>query len=148
MKFSEKLLRLRKKAGMSQEDLAEKLEVSRQAISRWELETALPDAPNLIRISDLFGVSVDYLLHDNYESDSDIPSVKKVVSDMEKKDKKHNKLYLITSILMYFGAICLFIACGFSKNYMFLAAGILYVISASGFLHTYFKGRTNNTNKD
>ena len=71
MKFSEKLFQLRKKAGMSQEELAEQLEVSRQAISRWEMGTAMPDAPNLLRISTLFGISVDYLLHDSYESDND-----------------------------------------------------------------------------
>ena len=56
MKFSEKLFQLRKKAGMSQEELAEQLEVSRQAISRWEMGTAMPDAPNLLRISTLFGI--------------------------------------------------------------------------------------------
>lgn len=148
MKFSEKLLQLRKKAGMSQEDLAEKLEVSRQAISRWELGTATPDAPNLIGISSLFGVSIDYLLHDDYKSDDDIPSVKEVTSKMKKRDKKHHKLYLVTSVLMYFGAICFLVACSLSNNYLFLVAGILYVISASGFLYNYFKSKPSNANKE
>lgn len=67
MKLSEKLIALRKEQGWSQEDFAEKLEVSRQAVSRWENETALPDAQNLLRISRLFRVSADYLLNDGYE---------------------------------------------------------------------------------
>lgn len=64
MKFGEKLAGLRKKAGMSQEDLAEKLEVSRQAVSRWEAGSTLPDAVNLLKLSDLFCVSADALLRD------------------------------------------------------------------------------------
>lgn len=146
MKFSEKLFQLRKKAGMSQEDLAEQLGVSRQAISRWEMGTAMPDAPNLLRISVLFGVSADYLLHDDYQSDNDIPRVKEVKLEMQKEGIKNNKLNLITSILMYFAATAFCIAFGFSdRNYMFLGAGILYIISASGFLYTYFKGKSDNT---
>ena len=76
MKFHEKLIKLRKSKGLSQEELAEMLNVSRQAISRWELESTLPDVPNLIRISEIFGVSTDYLVHDDYESDEDIPIAK------------------------------------------------------------------------
>lgn len=50
MKLSDKIIGLRKSNGMSQEDLAEKLDVSRQAISRWESGTAMPDANNIIWI--------------------------------------------------------------------------------------------------
>ena len=64
MTFSEKLLDLRKQENLSQEALAEKLDVSRQAISRWESGTAMPDAMNLLQLSKLFGVSIDYLLND------------------------------------------------------------------------------------
>lgn len=64
MTFGEKILMLRKEKGMSQEDLASKLGVSRQAISRWELEGVLPDASNIVELSKLFGVSTDYLLKD------------------------------------------------------------------------------------
>ena len=65
MNFAEKLLHLRKREGLSQEDLAAHLEVSRQAVSRWEMGTALPDAPNLLRISKRIGVTVDFLLNDS-----------------------------------------------------------------------------------
>lgn len=73
MTFAEKLLKLRKKAGLSQEELAAKLSVSRQAVSRWELGAALPDAPNLLQISTLFGVTADYLLHDEWEEEQAPP---------------------------------------------------------------------------
>ena len=62
MKLSDKIIGLRKSNGMSQEDLAEKLDVSRQAISRWESGTAMPDANNILQLSKLFGVTTDYLL--------------------------------------------------------------------------------------
>lgn len=68
MKLSEKIIRLRKGRELSQEELAERLGVSRQAVSRWESGTALPDAGNLRQISRLFEVSADYLLDEERES--------------------------------------------------------------------------------
>lgn len=67
MTFKEKLLTLRKKAGLSQEELAEKLDVSRQAVSRWEMGETLPDAKNILELSNLFGVSTDSLLRNEME---------------------------------------------------------------------------------
>ena len=61
MTFGEKIQALRKDAGMSQEELAERLEVSRQAISKWERGAGYPETEKLIRMSRLFGVSLDYL---------------------------------------------------------------------------------------
>lgn len=81
MELSDKIIQLRKSNGWSQEDLAEKLNVSRQAISRWEGATAQPDATNILQLSKLFGVTTDYLLNDEYESDNDLPKVKEVKSD-------------------------------------------------------------------
>ena len=65
MKSSEKLIALRKSKGMSQEELGEKLGVTRQTISKWELEQTIPDMNSLNKISELFDVSVDYLANDN-----------------------------------------------------------------------------------
>lgn len=69
MTFGEKLLKMRKARGWSQEDLAEKLGVSRQAVSRWEAGTAKPDADKIIGLCDLFGVSADYLLREDYSGE-------------------------------------------------------------------------------
>lgn len=80
MKLNEKILTLRKKMGLSQEELAEKLNVSRQAVSRWEVGSAQPDASNVLQLSKLFGVTADYLLNDEYESDRDVPIVRRTES--------------------------------------------------------------------
>ena len=53
---------------MSQENLASQLNVSRQAISKWELDSSLPDTENIIQLGELFEVSIDYLLKDNMEN--------------------------------------------------------------------------------
>lgn len=64
MIFSEKLQLLRRSKGLTQENLAEKLDVSRQAVARWESGQAYPDIGNLIAVSKLFHVTVDYLVKD------------------------------------------------------------------------------------
>ena len=64
MLLSEKILMLRKKQGWSQEELAEKLGVSRQSVSKWESASASPDISKLVEIADIFEVSTDYLLKD------------------------------------------------------------------------------------
>lgn len=61
-RLGNKLYELRKKAGLSQEELAERLDVSRQAVSKWECGESLPDTDNLITISKLYGVSLDELV--------------------------------------------------------------------------------------
>lgn len=62
MEFAQKLRTIRKQAGMSQEKLAEKLGVSRQAVTKWETDAGIPDIGNLQAISDLFQISIDELL--------------------------------------------------------------------------------------
>jgi len=69
MTMGEKILALRKARGWSQEELAEQVGVTRQAVSRWESGAAKPDADKTIAVCDLFGVSADYLLRDNYSAE-------------------------------------------------------------------------------
>lgn len=76
MTFSEKLIVLRKKKGMSQEQLAEQLDVSRQSVSKWEAHQALPETSKIILISNLFGVSIDLLLKDELSVKYDEPIIK------------------------------------------------------------------------
>ena len=74
MKFSEKLYTLRRSANMTQTELAEKLNVSRQAVSRWEMGTAKPEVDTIIAMSDLFGITLDELLKNKEEAPHlDIP---------------------------------------------------------------------------
>ena len=64
MTLAEKILHLRTELGLSQLELAEKLEVSRQSVSKWETGQSVPDLDKLIKLSDLFGVSVDELVRE------------------------------------------------------------------------------------
>ena len=69
MIFADKLIRLRKKSGMSQEEFAEKMNVSRQAVSKWESAQSIPDLERILKIADMFGVTTDYLLKDDIEDE-------------------------------------------------------------------------------
>lgn len=75
MTFSEKLIILRKKKGMSQEQLAELLGVSRQSVSKWEAQQALPETTKIIIIANFFGVSIDLLLRDDQSLEYDEPII-------------------------------------------------------------------------
>lgn len=81
MNLSDKIVELRKKNGFSQEDLADELQVSRQAVSRWEQGTADPSSSNILELSKLFNVTTDYLLNDDYYSDEDLPKIKEIRKD-------------------------------------------------------------------
>lgn len=67
MIFADKLIELRKKNGWSQEELAEKLEVSRQTVSKWEGAQSVPDLGRMLKLSELFGVTTDCLMKDELE---------------------------------------------------------------------------------
>jgi transcriptional regulator with XRE-family HTH domain len=67
MNIGEKIQQLRKANNLSQEQLAVQLEVSRQAVSKWELNESTPDTDKIILISRIFSVSTDYLLLENPE---------------------------------------------------------------------------------
>ena len=70
MTFGEKLQALRQKAGMSQDALAEKVNVSRQAVSRWERDETMPETDKVVALADLFGVTTDYLLRQQSEPEA------------------------------------------------------------------------------
>ena len=74
MILADKIIDLRKKAGWSQEELAEKLGVSRQSVSKWEGAQSIPDMNKILQLSELFGVSTDYLLKDSLEAAETVPS--------------------------------------------------------------------------
>ena len=62
MILAEKIIKLRKQKGWSQEDLAARLSVSRQSVSKWESMASIPDLDKIVKLSRIFGVSTDYLL--------------------------------------------------------------------------------------
>lgn len=81
MIFADKLIDLRKKNGMSQEELAEKMNVSRQAVSKWEGAQSVPDLNRILALSRIFSVTTDYLLNDEIEILDDEP----VIGDDDEK---------------------------------------------------------------
>ena len=83
MILADKIIRLRKKNGWSQEELADKINVSRQAVSKWEGAQSIPDLEKILQLGALFGVTTDYLLKDYIEeeeftTDSSDTSIKKI----------------------------------------------------------------------
>ena len=79
MTLGEKILELRTGRGMSQEDLAAALEVSRQSVSKWETNQSVPDLDKIIRLADLFGVTVDQLVREGERPEPPEPPEPRVV---------------------------------------------------------------------
>jgi transcriptional regulator with XRE-family HTH domain len=77
MILADKIIQLRKKRGWSQEDLAEKLNVSRQSVSKWEGSNSLPDLNKILKLAEIFGVSTDDLLKDEMEVQENVNVTKK-----------------------------------------------------------------------
>lgn len=134
MKLSDKIVGLRKSNGMSQEDLAEKLDVSRQAISRWESGAAMPDANNILQLSKLFDVTTDYLLNDDYQSDNDLPKIKEVQND----NLGQIMIYLVTLEVMIL--LMQFMTTFILQNVFFAFLSFLpFVAAIGGFEYAYQK---------
>lgn len=74
MAISNRLYELRRKSGLSQEQLAEQLNVSRQAISKWESGQSVPESEKLLLISDYFKVSLDYLMKEEVPEPEPVPT--------------------------------------------------------------------------
>ncbi len=104
MNLGEKIKECRKQAGFSQEQLAERLNVSRQAITKWETNKGIPDIANLTAISDEFGLSLDELIKD------DVVVKKKIITDSSAK-KWHILMivYLVATLFMLFFELRIFI---------------------------------------
>lgn len=99
MTFGEKLQLLRKGRGWSQERLAEEIPISRQAVSKWESGAAMPDTENVVRISQLFEVSTDYLLHDDFTGDGDIPAVKRREEELQKARNRETGMMVLVGLM-------------------------------------------------
>lgn len=93
MMIGNKISFCRKKAGMSQEALATKLNISRQAVSRWEMGQAVPDTEKIIQLSKLFHVSTDYLLMDEIEESLAEENPPNIQTDSTKEKRRHLRIY-------------------------------------------------------
>ena len=141
MKLSDKITTLRKANNWTQEELAEKIDVSRQAISRWENGTALPDANNILQLSKLFDVTADYLLNEDYDSDNDIPCVKEVQQALDIKKSHNQELLLVTFAISFLTAILwVVMAILFGKPFAFIQTVVCLVLAGLS-LRAYIKNR-------
>ena len=136
MSLGEKIREHRKQAGLSQEQLAEKLNVSRQAITKWETDKGIPDVTNLIAISDEFGVSLDELIK------GDVAVKKKLIADGSAK-----KWHVL--VIVYLIAIVAYIAY-FAVCHRMLMIGFLIATLFMLFfeLRIFIKERIHKQNRD
>ena len=110
VEIANKLVKLRKTSGLSQEALAEKIGVSRQAVSKWERAESSPDTDNLISLARLYNVSLDDMLNPGDNFDKQDPC-KNVIDGDEKSSKKTSLLkvfpypILVTIIYLFIGII-------------------------------------------
>ena len=119
MNFSEKLLTLRKAKDLTQEQLAEKLDVSRQSVSKWESGQATPDLEKIVEISAIFDVTTDYLLKSSEIDDLSVKTemLEKQQQMMLLREQKNQRTF---ECVMYSVAVYLiFFAVYFIGNYYF-----------------------------
>lgn len=112
MTIGDKILNLRKARGWSQEEMADRVGVTRQAVSRWESNSAKPDADKIVDICDLFGVSADYLLRDKYAGEGDFGSSDPSPVPMAVPAAPMVTAWQILGILMIILGILTFLALG------------------------------------
>lgn len=127
MIFADKLIQLRKKAGWSQEDLADRVDVTRQSVSKWEGGQSIPDIDKLIRLSELFNVSTDYLLKDEIGENghgsvtvSDTTAIRHVSMDETNTflsiKNKTSKYIAVATLLCILSPICLMLLSTLSET--------------------------------
>lgn len=133
MLLAEKITELRKKHGWSQEELAQKLDISRQSVSKWESGGAMPDLDKIIKLSSLFGVSTDYLLKDDEETFHDTDNNIYEDTECETDNVKHisrseaerymntvlgvSKKMAVAISIMILSPICLIQLSGYAEYY-------------------------------
>ena len=125
MNLADKLIQLRKKNGWSQEELAEQMNVTRQSVSKWESGQAAPDLEKILKLSQLFGVSTDYLLKEELSESGNINTAREInvkkVSMKEAKDflsvnRETSKSTAFAVFLCIISPICLMILAAVSEN--------------------------------
>ncbi len=161
MILADKIITLRKKNGWSQEELAEKVGVSRQAISKWESAQSVPDLDKILRMSEIFGVTTDFLLKDEMETeeytgstaeDSPLRAVSMEEANAYLAYKKTASVKVALGVLLcILSPICLILLGGFSDYGMInetvaSAVGVctllaMIAVAVGIFISTAFAGK-------
>lgn len=149
MRFEEKIVELRKAKGLSQEELAEQLGVSRQAVSRWELGQTLPDIINLVQLCELFGVSADYLVREEEQasvtSNQSAKTIARLTREREKTRYQARRFYYIAwaDLIM---AITFMLAFLMDSRWICFGIGIGQLVGA-GIIWTFYSRAVNRMEK-
>lgn len=124
MILADKIIRLRKKNGWSQEELADKMNVSRQAVSKWEAAQTTPDLEKILQLGNLFGVTTDYLLKDELVDEEFVEGVAETpirkislaeANDYLEQRKNASVQIAIATLLCIISPILLFLLLAFSE---------------------------------
>lgn len=110
MTLSEKILHLRTARGLSQGELAEKLEVSRQSVSKWETGQSTPDLDKIIKLADLFGVTVDELVREGEKAEAPEPELREprviyVEQSREEEQIPKERGWIFTGVMLLYWMI-------------------------------------------
>ena len=135
MNMADRIQYLRKAKGLSQEDLADRVGVSRQAVSKWESEQSTPDLEKIIILSDIFGVTTDYILKGIEPTGKDADNSKEFAGKV---------LYIASTAFVFIGLFCAF-GGWYEKQTMDMVWGSM-IIQAVG-IAGYFIGRLLSTEK-
>lgn len=121
MDFSEKLIALRKSRNLTQEQLAEKLNVSRQSVSKWESGQVIPDVGKIVEVSKLFDVTLDYLLKPSQIDELSLKTdlLARQQQQLLAREQKRAKVYrnLLYSVVIYLVLLAIL----FAEHYLFFA---------------------------
>lgn len=143
MTIGVKIQNLRKQKGLSQEQLAETLGVSRQAVSKWEAEQSVPDIDKIILICDYFGVTTDYILRDEEMSCTEtVQSTNKNKEEKDMDNKKKSTFLLTVAVMLY---ILCAVPIIIIPNQVGLVLLLVMVAVATGLM--IFRSRINSNDK-
>lgn len=134
MEFGKQIKKLRQEAQLSQEELAERIYVSRQTISNWENDKSYPDVNSLVLLSEIFQISLDNLIKGDIEVMKDVIRKEEIV-----KMNRYGKIYTIMLIVTVVSAVPLFMWLGV---WAFIPWGIIWALSM------YFAFQVEKVKKD
>lgn len=156
MNLSEKILKLRKANGLSQDELSERLGISRQSISKWESGQVTPELDKIVKLAETFDISTDYLLQPNETDDLILKTIilekqqGEILQQQGKIQKKHFLIIssfvslLVIAIILFIGRYVAFPDNGEGYAFLgktFVACGILGVITTTIILNFRYRNK-------
>lgn len=108
MQLADKLQQLRKQKNISQEELAQILEVSRQSVSKWESGQSVPEIDKIVRLSDIFEVTTDYLLKDTNDEQTAVKEDKSITEKAQMLTPNQKLFMRVGTIVTVFGIVSMF----------------------------------------